>query len=188
MRKVKVENRPVGPFPTVLAGADVGGRPNFATVGACGVVCLEPVVYVSLKDTHLTTRGVAENGFFSVNMPSVDLVEKTDVCGLVSGEKYDKSWLFTIFYDETGRAPLIQECPINLLCKVIQSIRVFGFTMFLGEIVASYVSEQCLTDGAPDPRKVNPVIMMGDSYWDLGSTVGAVFRAGEPLKSSIPPR
>jgi hypothetical protein len=53
----KIKNYPVGPFPTVLAGADVNGKPNYATAGACGVVCMEPILYVSLKITHYTTRG-----------------------------------------------------------------------------------------------------------------------------------
>ena len=44
MSKVKVKNYPmVSPTPVVLAGAEVGGRPNYAAVGAFGVVCIEPV-------------------------------------------------------------------------------------------------------------------------------------------------
>ncbi len=39
MAKIKLQNRPVGPFPTVLAGADVNRKPNYTTIGACGVVC-----------------------------------------------------------------------------------------------------------------------------------------------------
>jgi flavin reductase (DIM6/NTAB) family NADH-FMN oxidoreductase RutF len=34
-----------GPFPTMIIGADVNGKPNYVTVGACGVVSLEPVLY-----------------------------------------------------------------------------------------------------------------------------------------------
>ncbi|HWR42217.1 flavin reductase family protein [Sporomusa sp.] len=120
MNKVKVPNRPFGPFPTILAGADVMGKPNYVTVGACGVVSLQPVLYISLKSTHYTTIGVKENGFFSVNIPSADMVQKTDYCGVVSGKTTDKSKLFTAFYDELGKAPMISECPMNMLCKVIQ--------------------------------------------------------------------
>jgi hypothetical protein len=67
--------------------------------------------YVSLKETHYTTTGIKASGFFSVNLPSPDLAEKTDFCGVVSGKTTDKSELFTSFYDESGRAPMIQECP-----------------------------------------------------------------------------
>lgn len=182
IEKVKIANRPFGPFPTVLVGADVNGRPNYATVGACGVVSLQPVLYISLKSTHYTTIGVKENGYFSVNIPAADMVQKTDYCGIVSGRTTDKSKVFTAFYDELGKAPLIQECSMNMLCKVIKSMPIFDFEMFFGEIVAVYANDQCLTNGAIDPQKVDPIIMMGTKYFDLGQMVGAAFKEGAAFK------
>ena len=182
MKKVKIQNAPFGPFPTILVGADVNGRPNYATAGACGVVSLKPVLYISLKSTHYTTSGVKENGFFSVNIPPADLVQKTDYCGIVSGHNVDKSNVFTQFYDKLGRAPMISECSMNILCKVIQTMPMFDFDFFLGEIAAVYINEKCLTDGRPDPLKINPMIMMGGSYCSLGRVVGSMFREGKTFK------
>jgi flavin reductase (DIM6/NTAB) family NADH-FMN oxidoreductase RutF len=179
MGKIKIQNRPIGPFPTVLAGADVNGKANYVTIGACGVVSLEPVLYISLKSTHHTTLGVKENGYFSVNIPSADLVKKTDYCGIVSGKTMDKSTVFTPFYDEIGKAPMISECPLNFLCKVIQSVPIHGFEMFFGEIVSVYVNEQCLTEGKPDPLKINPLILMANGYFDIGQMAGAAFKIGK---------
>ncbi|ACO86697.1 flavin reductase family protein [Clostridium botulinum] len=178
MKKIKLQNRPFGPFPTILVGANVNGKPNYVTVGACGVVSLKPVLYVSLKDSHYTTLGIKENGYFSVNIPSADLVQKTDYCGIVSGHKTDKSNLFTSFYDELGKAPMVEECTMNFLCKVIQTIPVFDFQMFLGEIEAVYINEECMTDDKPDPLKINPLIMMDSNYYDLGKDVGTLFKTG----------
>lgn len=185
MGKVKLPNRPFGPFPTVLAGVEVDGKPNYVTIGACGVVSLDAVLYISLKSTHFSTRGVKENGYFSVNIPSAEMVKITDYCGVVSGKDTDKSKLFTSFYNEIGRAPMIKECPMNLLCKVINSIQMFGFEMFFGEIVAVYANEQCLTEGKLDPLKVNPMIMMGESYYELGKVVGNLFKDGVELKNKL---
>ncbi len=179
MDKLKIKNIPLGPFPTILAGADVDGKPNYATVGACGVVCLEPVLYISLKSTHYTTRGVQERGYFSVNIPTADMVSQTDYCGIVSGKNSDKSLIFTAFYDELGKAPLIRECPVNFLCKVIQTLPISGFEMFFGEIVATYANPECITDGSPDPVKINPLLMMGAHYWSIGSSVGSVYKTGK---------
>ncbi len=109
MEKVKIANWPVGPFPVALAGAHVNGKPNYATVGACGVVCQEPVLYVSLKHSHYTTAGVRDNGYFSLNIPSDNMVQKTDYCGIVSGGLADKSPVFASFYDDIGKAPMIEE-------------------------------------------------------------------------------
>ncbi len=182
MSKVKLPNRPVGPFPTVLVGVEVDGKPNYVTIGACGVVSLEPVLYISLKSTHYSTAGVKASGYFSVNIPAPEIVRETDYCGIVSGKNVDKSELFTPFYDEIGRAPMIRECPLNFLCKVVTAIPLFGFEMFCGEIVAAYANESCLAAGGLDPAKVNPIIMMGAVYYALGQSIGAVFKAGTEVK------
>ena len=184
LQKIKMPKRPAMPFPTVLVGAEVNGRPNYCTVGACGVVNLEPLLYVSLKETHYTTAGLMASGFFSVNLPSPDLAEKTDFCGVVSGKTTDKSHLFTPFYDESGRAPMIRECPVNMLCRVNQTIAVSGFIMFLGEITAVYADESCVTAGQIDPVKAKPLVMMYPSYFQLGQAVGTVFNDGADYQKS----
>jgi flavin reductase (DIM6/NTAB) family NADH-FMN oxidoreductase RutF len=177
MIKKKISNIPFGPFITVLAGAIVNGKPNYATIGAYGVVSQKPVLYISLKNSHYTTSGVVESGFFSVNIPSSESVEKTDYCGRVSGIKADKSKVFDSFYDELGNAPMIRECPINYLCKVIQTIPIFDFTMFIGEIVAVYANEACLENGKPNALKVKPTILMDTGYFELKDRIGTVFKA-----------
>ena len=174
----------VNPTPIVIVGTAVGGNPNFTTVGAFGVVCLEPVFYISLKDTHYATAGVRETGFFSVNMPSADMLAKTDYCGIVSGRDTDKSGLFELFYDKAGKAPMITNSPMNYLCKVVDTFSVNGFTMFFGEIVSTYVSEKFMTDDKPDPQKIKPIIGMGMSYYSLGEPIGRIFDSGKTVKRS----
>lgn len=185
MNKVKISNQPFGPFPLVLVGAEVNGKPNYAPVGAYGVVSLEPVIYVSLRNSHYTTQGIKDTGYFSVNIPSTDMVGQTDYCGVVSGHKVDKSGVFTSFYDELGKAPMISECPINALCKVAQTIPMFDFEFFLGEIVTVYANENCIKDGKIDPININPMILMGENYWELGAAMGAVYREGVAFKKLI---
>jgi flavin reductase (DIM6/NTAB) family NADH-FMN oxidoreductase RutF len=181
----KSKNYPmVNPTPVVLAGAVVNGKPNYATIGAFGVVCKGPIFYISLKDTHYTTIGVKGTGYFSVNIPSVDMIQKTDYCGLVSGRTIDKSHLFTSFYYDVGNAPMISECPMNFSCKVIQTFPVCGFEMFLGEIVSTFINKDCLTGDTPDPLKINPTLLMGFNYYNLGQPAGAVFKQGIAIQSN----
>lgn len=73
---------------------------------------------------------------------------------------------------------MAEECTMNFLCKVIQTIPVFDFQMFLGEIEAVYVNEECMTNDKPDPLKINPLMMMGSNYYDLGKDVGTLFKTG----------
>ena len=186
MKKVKIDNYPmVSPTPIIIVGVNVNNRENYTTVGAFGVVCLAPIFYISLKSTHYSTLGVRENGFFSVNLPSADMVRKTDYCGMVSGHTVDKSTVFQPFYDELGKAPMISESPMNYLCKVIKSIQINDFEVFFGEIIATYINDNCLTEGKANPLKVNPTIGMGAAYYSLGEQIGNVFREGAIVKKQI---
>ena len=179
MEKIKLENRPVGPFPAMIVGATVNDKPTYTTVGAGGCACLDPVLCVSLKDTHYITQGIVDTGYFSVNIPSSSLVKEMDYCGIASGKDVDKSGLFTAFYDDAGNVPMIDECPLSFLCKVCDSKEIRGFTMFFGEIVAAYMDKECLTQGQPDPIKIDPIIMMGFSYCSLDKIIGQPFAEGK---------
>ena len=183
MSKIQIANQPVGPFPAMIVGAMVEGKPTYTAVGAGGCACLEPVLCVSLKDSHYITAGIRDSGWFSVNIPSRALVRELDYCGIVSGRDTDKSRLFTGFFSQGDRAPLIEECPLNFLCRVCDSKEIQGFTMFFGDIQAVYIDESCLADGRPDPLLIDPVIMMAVTYCGLGSIIGQPFAEGRKLLS-----
>ena len=121
MKKVQINPLPlILPIPAVLVGTYVAGKPNYSAIGNCGIVCFgPPVIYVSSLNHHYTNRGVRASQAFSVNLPSVDLAEKVDYCGIVSGHRVDKSNLFATFPGVAGETPLIVDCPVNLECKVI---------------------------------------------------------------------
>jgi len=70
-------------------------------------------------------------------------------------------------------------CPLNFLCKVCDSKEIRGFTMFFGEIVAAFVSEDCVTQDKPDPVIIDPIIMMEMNYCNLGSVIGRPFAEGK---------
>jgi len=109
------------PLPTVLVGANVDGKPNFSAYAWCGIVnSRPPMLSVAFQHHRHTLKGVKQNGTFSVNIPSVELVKETDYCGLVSGREADKvaDCKFNIFYGTLANAPLISECPINLECRL----------------------------------------------------------------------
>jgi flavin reductase (DIM6/NTAB) family NADH-FMN oxidoreductase RutF len=160
----------------MIVGAMVNGRPTYTTVGAGGCACLAPVLCASLKDTHHITGGIEKTDSFSVNIPSRGLVRETDHCGVVSGWDADKSGVFRPFFDEAGAAPLIEEGGLNFLCRVRDRMKIDGFTMFFGDIVAAFASEACLADGMPDAMKIDPLIMIAQAYCGLGRVAGRVFQ------------
>jgi flavin reductase (DIM6/NTAB) family NADH-FMN oxidoreductase RutF len=86
---------------------------------------------VALNLVHYTSEGIRENRTFSVNIPSRDKMEITDYCGIVTGRKKDKSNLFKIFFGKTKTAPMIEQCPLCIECKLtdIHELPTIPFTL-----------------------------------------------------------
>jgi len=186
MKKVKMGAKPlIYPVPIILLGANVDGKPNYNTLGNFGSMSISPVViYVSSAKRNYTNKGILRNQSFSVNIPSVELVEATDYCGLVSGWKVDKSEIFESFYGKLGKAPMIMECPVNLECKLIKNFDVHPCEVFVGEVVETYVGEQYLPDADrhkfPDIGKINPIILSPDNvYWKIGESFAKAYSVGK---------
>lgn len=189
MKKIKTGAKTfLYPMPTTLVGANVNGKPNYLAVAYCGIVQTSPpMIAIALKESRYTNAGIKENGTFSVNLPSAGMVKVTDYCGLVSGRNVDKSKLFSTFYGELKTAPMIKECPVNLECKLIQALDYGGsHDIFIGEVVEAYAGEQYTTNGLPDIKKVNPILLSSiydKNYWKVGEYLGKAWKIGEELKA-----
>lgn len=184
MEKKTLGSKPMlYPMPVTLVGTDVTGKPNFMTIAFIGIVNMNPaMVALGANLSHVTTKGIIKNETFSVNLPSKKMLEVTDYVGLFSGVKVDKSRLFTIFRGETKTAPMIQECPLNLECRLVQRLSLGGTDeVFIGEIVQVYCAEEFLTDGKPDVEKMGLfVFSMNDNrYFSLGKMIGKAWSDGK---------
>jgi len=171
------------PMPTTLVGANVNGKPNYITIAHAGLMSAGCIA-LSINKVRYTNAGIKENESFSVNIPSVEMVKETDYCGLVSGKDVDKAELFETFYGKLGTAPMIQECPINMECRLIQTIDFPKHYGFIGEIVETYCDEQCLTEGVVDFSKVQPILLVRNdqSYWKLGDRFAKAWDVGKQLE------
>jgi len=172
------------PMPVTLVGAEVAGKANFITMAHVGIMDLNSIS-MGMAKFHHTNSGIKENGTFGVSIPSVGMVQVTDYCGLVSGKKVDKSKLFDVFYGKLKTAPMIRECPINMECRLIQTVDFPKHDVFIGEIVETYVDEEYLTDGIVDFAKVQPIlfVMNDTSYWKLGQRLANAWDIGKSFKS-----
>ena len=178
------------PMPLAVIGANVNGKPNFETVAYVGIIeSKPPLISVASYETHHTNIGIKENGTFSVNTPSEELVEKVDYCGLVSGKKIDKSEVFDVFYGELETAPMISQSPLNLECKVIKVLNLKDLLgiekahdIFFGKIEGAYADEEYLTDGIPDIIKLKPLIYSLGKYWKVGEELAEAWKVGKSLE------
>ncbi|MEM5788386.1 MAG: flavin reductase family protein [Syntrophobacteraceae bacterium] len=180
----------VYPMPAFLIGADVNGSPNFMTAAWSGIAAsTPPAITVALQHHRHTLKGIKENGVFSVNVPNSGLVRETDYCGIYSGAKEDKVQTcgFSVFYGKLEKAPLIEQCPVNLECSVLHILKLGGHTLVIGQIMEVHVSEDCLSNGEPDPLKIDPLMYitgMGKAYFKLGESVGPAFKIGMDIKDA----
>lgn len=173
------------PMPVVIVGANNGGKANFMTAAFCGMLNIKPpVVALGLEVNHFTTVGIKENGTFSVNLPSAAMMKVTDYCGIVSGHKVDKSGLFKVFYGKLETAPMIEECPLTMECKLMQSIEFNPDGAFMGEIVAVYCDDEYMGEKLPDIAKMDPLLfsMSDNSYWSIGKRLGTAWSVGKGYK------
>jgi flavin reductase (DIM6/NTAB) family NADH-FMN oxidoreductase RutF len=186
MGKVKLDLKggplPIlGVYPAILIGSNVDGKPDFATVAWTGVAAsVPPSITIALQHHRYSLKGIRQNMTFSVNIPSTGQVKETDYCGLASGASADKAadCRFRVFYGKLAGAPLIEQCPINHSCEVIQILNLGSHELIVGKIVETHVSESCLSGGRPDLSKVQPFVFGGRGYYAIGDYIGDAFRCG----------
>ena len=172
------------PMPVVLVGSQVEGRANFMTVGWISRANSNPPMIVcGINSNHYTAGGINETKTFSVNIPSGDMLERIDYCGLVSGKKVDKSGVFEVFYGSLLTAPMIRECPVTLECRLVQSVVLPTNTLFIGEIVGAFADGNVISNNKPDFPSINPLFltMPDNRYWTLGQHAGDAWSAGKKL-------
>jgi len=155
--------------------------------GVSSVNAEPPAVAVAIMHSRYTLKGIRQNLTFSINVPSVDLVKETDYCGMVSGLEVNKAEVcrFKVFYDKLESAPLIEQCPINVECKVVHILDLGTHSLVIGRVEETHISEGCLTDGELDGDKVNTIVYttQGRQYLAFGKVVASSNSAGMELKA-----
>jgi len=185
--KKKIANKNVlYPTPVTIVGALVNGKVNFLNVAHIGILNAGPPHLISLGmgKAHFTNIGIRENKTFSVNIPSQNQIIEADYVGLVTGSKVDKSEVFETFFGELETAPLIQNCPLSMECRLYDIYELKTHDVFIGEIVATYANEAVLTEGKVDLSKVKPLLfdMSSMQYWSLGQPVGVCWSVGKQYR------
>lgn len=161
----------------LISCAEPNGRPNITPVVSWTVISRFPLtVGVGLCNGHFSEnyfprysrKVISETGEFVLNFPHAGLIEAISRCGEVSGfdpqvDKFALSGL-TPGPCKKVRAPLIQECPVNMECKVIQVVPVGSHDFFIAEVVAiqsDLFSEQIIEDDRMVLQLCNPVTSNG---------------------------
>ena len=168
----------LAPVPAVLVGTGGNGfANNLITVAWVGIVCSDPAMLsISVRPERHSYKALVETGEFTVNVPLASQAEIVDWCGVVSGRDHDKfaEKKLTAVRGSKIAAPLVEECPLNLECKVKEIIKLGSHDLFLAEIVAVQVSEEYLTKtGRLDLEHNGGVLGYAHGhYFQLGKCLG----------------
>lgn len=168
----------VAPKPTALVTCiDERGQANIITIAAVTVVSHQPPIFmIAVRHDRYSHDLITKAGEFVINMPPTALIEETHRCGRTTGRlvnKFEANQLTPVPGTKV-KAPLIEECPINIECKVIEAIKPGTHTLFLGEAVAAHV-EEGLFDGVKLDLERFPTILYNyEEYCSPGKIVKRV--------------
>ena len=183
MSRVNYGSKPIMlPQPVLIIGTyDENGVPN-AMNAAWGITTDFHEITISLSE-HKTTENLRARGAFTVSMATEDQVVPCDYVGIESAKKVPDKFAKAGFHatkSEFVDAPLIDELPMSLECKV----KSFENGLLVGEIVNVSADERVVTDGKIDPKKLRPIAFdpCNDAYLAMGAKVGNAFSDGMKLK------
>lgn len=180
VEKVQIQpRRPVYPTPVgLITSVDAEGRPNIIALGEVfNLSIVQPVwVGISVREATYSHGLIKEQEEFVVNLPTADLLGAVLGCGSCSGrDDIDKFQRFGLTPRPAMQVkpPLIEECPVNLECKLVGFHHVGDHDLFIGNVVTQHINKEMLgTQGDIDAGKLDTIIMKPKSFWRMGDMLG----------------
>lgn len=166
------------PLPAVMVStADKAGNSNILTIAWTGTVCTNPpMAYISVRPERYSYHMIRESGEFVINLTTKKLARAADYCGVRSGKDVDK-WKECHLTRGTAStlkyAPVIEESPVQIECRVKNIQELGSHHMFLAEVTAVQVDESYIDEkGKFDLNKTGLIAYSHGEYLDLGKKLG----------------
>ena len=167
------------PLPAVMVScARAGEKPNIITVAWAGTVCSSPaMVSISVRPERYSHDIIEESGEFVINLVTEKLIRSCDWCGVKSGrdvDKFESCRLTARRAEKLTSAPVIEESPVNIECRVTQKIPLGSHDLFLAEVMSvdidpSYMDEK----GRFELNRSGLITYSHGEYYTLGRKVGS---------------
>ena len=166
------------PLPAVLVSC--GSEPseyNVLTVAWVGTLCTNPpMCYISVRPERYSYPIIQKNMEFVINLTTKDMAYATDWCGVRSGKDYNKfeEMKLTLGKAEVVKAPIIEESPVSIECRVKEIIPLGSHHMFVAEVV-NVQADDCYLDkdsGRFELASADPLVYLHGGYFELGEKIG----------------
>ena len=166
------------PLPAVLVTC--GSCPeewNVLTIAWTGTICSDPpMCYVSVRRERYSHDIIMRNMEFVINLTTKDMARATDWCGVRSGRNYNKfkEMGLTPGKSSVVSAPLIEESPLCIECRVKEVLNLGSHDMFIADVVnvraeADYLNKET---GKLQLAETNPLVYVHGGYYELGNYIG----------------
>lgn len=175
------------PLPVLIIGTyNENGTPNAMNAAWGGQVGMSQIS-VSLSSSHLTTDNIKRNKEFTIAYATAEHIAACDYVGIVSGNNVDNKLGkcgFTVTESDKVNAPVIDQLPVTIECKVLDIQEEFNETRVVAEVVGLKADENVLTDGKVDYSKIGLVIYdtAAKCYRKVGDSVAAARNVGRKFE------
>jgi flavin reductase (DIM6/NTAB) family NADH-FMN oxidoreductase RutF len=165
------------PLPAVMVSC--GETPeeyNIITIAWTGTINSDPpMCSISVRPGRHSYEIIKRTGEFVINLTTENLAKATDWCGCRSGRKYNK-WKemnLTPSPAKVVKAPIIEESPVNIECRVKEILELGSHHMFISEVLGVSVDDEFLNENdAFSFSKANPLVYSHGHYFGLGKKIG----------------
>lgn len=176
MKKILQSELLLYPCPVLLITSKYGNQENVFTVSWSGIACSHPeYITISVKPTRFSYNLIYNSGAFTANIINENLLEIADYCGTFSGKHYDKfkECNLTKIQGKSIDVPLIQDCPINIECKVEKILNLGSHHLIVGRVIEKLVDE-CISNTNLH-EYLNPVSYFRPNYYSLNKKILGVY-------------
>lgn len=166
------------PLPAVMVSvADKEGNDNILTIAWTGTVCTNPpMAYISVRPERHSYHMIEESGEFVINLTTKKLARAADYCGVRSGrdvDKWEECRLTRGKPVSLSYAPVIEESPVNIECRVKSVQKLGSHHMFLAEVTAVRADETYMDEnGRFDLSGTGLIAYSHGEYLELGKKLG----------------
>lgn len=176
-RKILNSGTLLAPLPAVMVSCGTPEKANVLTVAWTGILNTKPpMTYISVRPTRHSYGIIKESGEFVINLTTSKMVRETDFCGVKSGRDTDKLKKCGLHPAAASavKAPLIEESPLALECRVTE-IKPFGsHDMFIAEILAVNVDGRYIdSKGKINLNQAGLMAYSHGEYFALGRKLGS---------------
>lgn len=166
------------PLPAVMVStADRSGNDNIITIAWTGTVCTNPpMTYISVRPERYSYHMIKDSGEFVINLTTEQLMRSADFCGVRSGRDTDK-WkqcgLTRKAASTLQYAPVIEESPVNIECRVEKIEELGSHHMFLARVTAVQTDEAYMDEkGKFELNRSGLIAYSHGEYLALGRKMG----------------